>query len=203
VANRGALNLESSARSFTTTWRLLRREEKGRIPAVENVTYLSTIAVLASASVIAAAIARWEMERARQEHSSIAERRSASRDVSWLARQLGLTEESLRSFEPEYVRARAAGYRGEATESPTRATSALQKRIAKRVLKGMHVAPSRLPLVVSGDPANRVADYFRALEFDAEAVALLVRLVTHRQMLPPDAPTTALLASKLASASAN
>ncbi len=140
------------------------------------------------------------------------------RSVRYLARQLEMDPEELRRHEPRYQRAHVAKRSGgtRLLSIPDAKTKKLQRRLLRRVLarlaahpaacgfeRGKSIVENALPhvgqaVVVRIDVidffpstrAGRIEAYFRRIGWNAEAAALLTRLVTYDGGLPQGAPTS-------------
>jgi len=148
-----------------------------------------------------------------------------TRDVSELARRLGVTEEDLRSARPAYkefgLPKRSGGTRTIASPEP--ALKALQRRVLRRVLARLRCHPAATgfekhysiainalahvhkAVVVRMDilnffgsiKADRVQRYFQGVGWNAEAARLLTGICTYGGALPQGAPTSPRLSNLL------
>ncbi len=172
-----------------------------------------------------AALARLGLELRR----TAKQRRYADRfDVHELARRLGLDAQALRDFEPRYSTQRVAKspYRSAPARTlsvPDPDTKAIQRRVARRLLRALRVHEAATAWERGSSPARNAAlhqrkrvvikldvvdffgstreatveAYFRRIGWTVEAARILTRLTTHEGSLPQGAPTSPLLANRL------
>jgi retron-type reverse transcriptase len=140
------------------------------------------------------------------------------RSVERLAQRLEMPLVELTSFEPRYFRFRIPKRSGGIRELavPSEATKALQHRLLRHVLAGLHAHPAACAFergksiadnaaphagqavvikldVVNFFPstsASRMQQYFQRIGYSRKAAQLLTRLTTHQDGLPQGAPTS-------------